>query len=83
MQCSSTTTVGASEVKKCTIRNCVRELRAAAGDMTQQQLAETIGVTRQTVVAIEKARYSPSLEVAFRIAETFGVPLDDVFQHGP
>jgi len=51
--------------------------------MTQQQLAETIGVTRQTVVAIEKARYSPSLEVAFRIAETFGVPLDDVFQHGP
>lgn len=68
---------------KCAIRNCVRDLRAAAGDMTQQELAEKIGVTRQTVVAIEKAKYSPSLEVAFRIAETFGVPLDDVFQHGP
>ena len=51
--------------------------------MTQQELAEKIGVTRQTVVAIEKAKYSPSLEVAFRIAESFAVPLDDVFQHGP
>jgi len=70
-------------VKKCAIRNCVRDLRAAAGGMTQQELAEKIGVTRQTVVAIEKAKYSPSLEVAFRIAESFAVPLDDVFQHGP
>lgn len=70
-------------MKKCTIRNNVRELRAAAGGMTQQALAEKIGVTRQTVVAIEKAKYSPSLEVAFRIAEAFGVPLDHVFQHDP
>ena len=51
--------------------------------MTQQELAEKIGVTRQTVVAIEKAKYSPSLEVAFRIAATFGVPLEQVFQHDP
>lgn len=51
--------------------------------MTQQALAEKIGVTRQTVVAIEKAKYSPSLEVAFRIAETFDVPLEHVFQHAP
>ncbi len=51
--------------------------------MTQQALAEKIGVTRQTVVAIEKAKYSPSLEVAFRIAETFDVPLEQVFQHAP
>ena len=67
----------------CNIRNNVRELRAAANDMTQQQLAECIGVTRQTVVAIEKAKYSPSLEVAFRIAATFEVPLDEVFSYDP
>ena len=63
----------------CAIRNCIRELRAAAGDMTQQALAAHIGVTRQTVNAIELGKYSPSLEVAFRIARVFGVPLDDVF----
>lgn len=51
--------------------------------MTQQELADRIGVTRQTVVAIEKAKYSPSLEVAFRIAEVFALPLEDVFQFGP
>lgn len=51
--------------------------------MTQQALADQIGVTRQTVVAIEKEKYSPSLEVAFRIATTFGVPLDEVFRYDP
>lgn len=63
----------------CAIRNRIRELRAAAGDMTQQALAERIGVTRQTVNAIELGKYSPSLEVAFRVARVFDVGLDDVF----
>ena len=65
----------------CAIRNRIRELRAAAGDMTQQALADRIGVTRQTVNAIELGKYSPSLDVAFRIAAVFGVPLDQVFQY--
>ncbi|HUU33752.1 MAG TPA: helix-turn-helix transcriptional regulator [Vicinamibacterales bacterium] len=64
----------------CAIRNRIRSLRAAQGEMTQQTLADRIGVTRQTVNAIELGKYSPSLEVAFRIAAVFGVPLDDVFQ---
>lgn len=64
----------------CAIRNRIRDLRAATGEMTQQALADRIGVTRQTVNAIELGKYSPSLEVAFRIAAVFGVPLDDVFQ---
>lgn len=62
------------------IRNTIRELRADAG-MTQQQLAESIGLTRQTVIAIEGDKYSPSLETAFRIAAVFGVPLEQVFQY--
>ena len=70
-------------MSKCNIRNCIRELRAGAGEMTQQQLADKIGVTRQTVVAIERAKYSPSLEVAFRIAATLETNLDEVFQHHP
>jgi putative transcriptional regulator len=49
--------------------------------MTQAELAERVGVTRQTVIAIEQGRYSPSLEVAFLIAQTFSVPLDEVFQY--
>lgn len=64
----------------CAIRNRIRELRAAAGDMTQQTLAERIGVTRQTVNAIELGKYSPSLEVAFRIARVFHTPIDTVFE---
>lgn len=68
---------------KCHIRNRIRELRFHAGEMTQQQLAERIGVTRQTVVAIEKEKYSPSLEVAFRIAAVFGIGLDEVFRYEP
>jgi putative transcriptional regulator len=64
------------------IRNRVRELRAAAGGMTQQQLADRIELTRQTVVAIEGDKYSPSLETAFRIGEVFGVELGEVFLWG-
>jgi len=62
------------------IRNSVRDLRAAVG-MTQQQLADHIDLTRQTVIAIEGDKYSPSLETAFRIANVFGVPLEQVFQY--
>jgi putative transcriptional regulator len=62
------------------IRNRIRELRAAHDDMTQQGLADRIGVTRQTIIAIELGKYSPSLEMAFQIAAVFRVPLGDVFQ---
>jgi putative transcriptional regulator len=65
------------------IRNKIRTLRFNASEMTQQALAEQIGVTRQTVIAIEQGKYSPSLEVAFRIAGVFGVPLGEVFQYEP
>lgn len=65
----------------CAIRNRIRELRAAHGEMTQQALAERVGVTRQTVNAIELGKYSPTLEMAFRIAAVFGVPLGEVFQY--
>ncbi|MGI9238703.1 MAG: helix-turn-helix transcriptional regulator [Woeseiaceae bacterium] len=61
------------------ISNRVRELRERHGSMTQQQLGDAIGVTRQTVIAIEGNRYSPSLESAFRIARLFGVGIEDVF----
>lgn len=62
------------------ISNTIRTLRFHAGEMTQAELAERVGVTRQTILAIEQGRYSPSLEVAFRIAAVFGVPLEQVFQ---
>ena len=62
------------------ISNRIRELRGGRA-MTQQELADLIFVTRQTVNAIEGDKYSPSLEVAFRIAEVFGVPLEQVFQY--
>jgi len=64
------------------IRNEIRRLRFEHGEMTQQQLAEKIGLTRQTVNAIEQGKYSPSLEAAFRIAEVFALPLESVFHHG-
>jgi len=64
-----------------TIENNIRRLRFEHKEMTQQELADHIGVTRQTVNAIELGKYSPSLEVAFQIAEVFGVPLDKVFQY--
>lgn len=62
------------------IANNIRRLRFDHGEMTQGELAERIGMTRQTVAAIEQNKYSPSLEAAFRIANTFGVSLDEVFQ---
>lgn len=61
------------------IGNHVRRLRFQHNEITQQQLAEQVGVTRQTIVAIEKGNYSPSLELAFRIALVFNVPLEAVF----
>ncbi|HXS30018.1 MAG TPA: helix-turn-helix transcriptional regulator [Steroidobacteraceae bacterium] len=60
----------------------MRQLRFAHGEMTQQELGERVGVTRQTVNAIEAGKYSPSLEVAFRMAEVFGVRVDEVFHYG-
>ncbi len=68
---------------KTAVSNRLRILRFHADEMTQQQLANAIGVSRQTVVAIEKARYSPSLELAFKIAAVFDVPLEEVFQFQP
>ena len=63
------------------VTNTIRALRFARGEMTQAELAERIGVSRQTVIAIEQGRYSPTLETAFQIARVFDVPLDDVFQY--
>ena len=68
-------------VKPTRVTNSIRALRAAAGDLTQAELADRIGVTRQTIIAIEQGRYSPSLEVAFQIARELRVPLDAVFQY--
>jgi putative transcriptional regulator len=59
--------------------NSIRTLRFLAGEMTQAELGERVGVTRQTIAAIEQGKYSPSLEVAFRIAQVFDKPLGDVF----
>lgn len=64
---------------KLVISNNLRRLRFNHGEMTQQHLADSVGVTRQTIIAIEKGNYSPSLELAFRIALLFNVPLDEVF----
>lgn len=68
-------------VRPSGITNRIRTLRFAHAEMTQADLAGRIGVTRQTVIAIEKGRYSPSLETAFRIARVFAVPLEQVFQY--
>jgi putative transcriptional regulator len=65
--------------RRLPIANCVRELREAQEAMTQAELGEKIGVTRQTVAAIEKRQYSPSLESAFRIAQVFGKSIEQVF----
>jgi len=65
------------------ISNNIRRLRFEHDELTQQALAEQIGVTRQTVIAIEKGKYAPSLEVAFRIATVFSVPLEEVFLYQP
>jgi putative transcriptional regulator len=63
------------------IRNQIRRLRFDNGEMTQQQLADKVGVTRQTIIAIEAGKYAPSLPLAFRIARIFGLPVEDVFQY--
>ncbi|MFF4230841.1 helix-turn-helix transcriptional regulator [Streptomyces sp. NPDC001820] len=68
-------------VKPTRVTNVIRALRFTHGEMTQADLAERIGVSRQTVIAIEQGKYSPSLEMAFQIAKVFGVPLDTVFQY--
>ena len=65
------------------IRNQIRRLRFEHGEMTQAALAEAIGMTRQTIAAIEQGKYSPSLEAAFRIAQVFGLPLERVFHYHP
>ena len=68
-------------VKPTLVTNSIRALRFANGEMTQAELADRVGVTRQTIIAIEQGRYSPTLEMAFRIARVFRVPLDEVFRY--
>jgi len=68
-------------VRPTLVTNSIRALRFANGEMTQAELADRVGVTRQTIIAIEQGRYSPTLEMAFRIARVFRVPLDAVFQY--
>lgn len=63
------------------VRNKIRELRFHHGEMTQQDLADRVELTRQTIIAVEQGRYSPSLEAAFKIARVFAVPLEQVFQY--
>jgi len=70
-------------MSKCLVSNTIRKLRFYNDEMTQKELAEKVGVTRQTIVAIEKAKYSPSLELAFRIALVFDSPLEEVFTYDP
>ena len=66
---------------KSNIKNNIRTLRFFANEMTQQELAEKVGVTRQTISAIEKGKYSPTLELAFRIAHVFNTSLEEVFSY--
>ena len=68
-------------VKPTRVTNSIRALRFAANEMTQAELADRVGVTRQTIIAIEQGRYSPSLEAAFKIARVLNVPLDEVFHY--
>jgi putative transcriptional regulator len=63
------------------LSNNIRRLRFEHGQMTQQQLADKVGVTRQTIIATESGRYAPSLPLAFKIAQAFGVPIEQVFQY--
>jgi len=67
--------------KKLEITNNIRKLRFFANEMTQQELAEKAGISRQTVISIEAGKYSPTLELAFRIADAFGVEIGEVFGH--
>lgn len=67
--------------KSTRVTNEIRRFRGEAGRMTQAELAERIGVTRQTIIAIEQGKYSPSLEVAFKISHVLGVPIDEAFDY--
>jgi putative transcriptional regulator len=68
-----------NKIETCVIVNNIRKLRFNTNEMTQQELADKTGVTRQTIVAIENGKYFPSLELAFRMAHLFNTPLDQVF----
>lgn len=68
-------------MSKCELRNQIRRLRFENGEITQQQLADLVDVTRQTIIAIEAGKYAPSLPLAFKIAKTFGVGVEEVFQY--
>ena len=68
-------------MKKSNLSNQIRRLRFENGQMTQQQLADKVGVTRQTIIATESGKYAPSLPLAFKIARNFGVPIENVFQY--
>ena len=68
-------------MEKINLTNQIRRLRFENGEMTQQQLADKVGVTRQTIIAIEASKYAPSLPLAFKIAKAFGKALEDVFQY--
>jgi len=67
---------------KAEIRNRIRKLRFDRGEMTQEELADMVGCTRQTIIALEAGKYVPSLSLAFQVARVFGVPVEDVFQYG-
>ena len=67
---------------KAEIRNRIRKLRFDRGEMTQEELANRVGCTRQTIIALEAGKYVPSLSLAFQVAKVFGVPVEDVFQYG-
>ena len=75
--------MGTEPVTQTPFTNDIKTLRFLAGEMTQGDLGDKVGVTRQTIAAIEQGKYSPSLEVAFRIAHVFGKPLEDVFRWDP
>ena len=68
-------------MSKTELKNCIRRLRFMHDEMTQQELANRVGVTRQTILAIEAGKYAPSLPLAFKIARVFGVNVEDVFQY--
>lgn len=72
-----------SDMGKSQIGNNIRTLRFLNNEMTQQQLAEQVGVTRQTIIAMEQSKYSPTLELAFKIALVFDVTVNDVFSYNP
>lgn len=69
-------------MEKLRVNNHIRKLRFERDEMSQQQLADQVGVTRQTIISIEKGNYSPSLELAFRIAGVFDLPIEQVFYIG-